>query len=179
MYCTTWQPTSQLGHPKPMHPKPMHPKPMHPKPMHPKPMHPKPMHPNAMPQIELERAAKEAVSREKGLVEQSLAAEQRLAEAMRKVGRGGAPALAPLRALLPEQWGSGLGPPSPCCPPASQPGPVVPTGCGHLPPATAWCPRTVATARALEAALAALDQTLANACPLLLVGCGAGGGGDL
>ena len=36
-------------------------------------------------QIELEREAKEAVSREKSLVERSLEAEQQLAEAMRKV----------------------------------------------------------------------------------------------
>lgn len=39
-------------------------------------------------QIELEREAKEAVSREKSLVERSLEAEQALAEAMRKVGQG-------------------------------------------------------------------------------------------
>lgn len=39
-----------------------------------------------LPQIELEREAKEAVSREKMLVERSLEAEQKLAEAMRKVG---------------------------------------------------------------------------------------------
>ena len=37
-------------------------------------------------QIELEKEAKESLNREKGLVERSLEAEQRLAEAMRKVG---------------------------------------------------------------------------------------------
>ena len=38
-------------------------------------------------QIELEREAKEAVSREKSLVERSLEAEQQLAEAMRKASQ--------------------------------------------------------------------------------------------
>ena len=43
--------------------------------------------PLASPQIDLEREAKAAVGKEKELVEKALAAEQRLAEAVRKVGR--------------------------------------------------------------------------------------------
>lgn len=50
---------------------------------------------DSTPQIELEREAKELLSREKALVERSLAAEERLAEAMRQVGR---------RSLHPVSW---------------------------------------------------------------------------
>lgn len=103
------------------------------------------------PQIELERAAKEAVSREKSLVEASLQAEQRLADAMRKASaRYGGSSVEGCRPALWSAWNrQGVLAPRAACPQHSS----TPTSITAL--LAARPQETAATSEALQAERAA------------------------